>query len=188
MVEEVNDETLDRLEKRIEDLRNWYEQYFLGSRARAPEQEKTSVQYLIRRLANQHVTNTQLKFKLQQLVSKFNSYNQHWSRMMQKLESGTHRRDKFKKKLAGNTVPVTKPTPSRATVKTGLPDDHIDEVYKAFVDAKKQLNQPSNISKEKLAATLKKQAPALQEKYKGRDVRFKVVVEDGKAKLKATLK
>jgi hypothetical protein len=67
-------------------------------------------------------------------------------------------------------------------------DAHIDEVYKEFVAARKQLNQSGGVSKDKLAENIRKQAEALKEKYKGKEVKFKVVVEDGKAKLKATLK
>ncbi len=190
--EEINEEILSALEKRVDDLRNWFEQYFMGSRKRAPLQERTSVQYYIRRLSNINITNTRLRFRFQQIVAKFNAYNQHWNRTLQQIEAGTYFRDRFKANLRAQSdsmsEPGRTPPPPRGKEKGGISDDHIDEVYNAFVEARKQLNQSTNVSKDKLAESIRKQAPAIQEKYKGKQVRFKVVVEDGKAKLKATLK
>jgi hypothetical protein len=187
MAEVLSEELLESLEKRVDDLRNQYEQYFLGSRKRPPEQERTTVTFIIRRLSNQNAPNTRMRFRFQQLTSKFNSYNQYWNRTLQQIESGTYFRDRFKQQLhGGEEGEAPPPPPSRQ--KGPVSESHIDEVYKEFVAARKQLNQAGGVSREKLAENIKKQAAALQEKYKGKQIKFKVVVEEGKAKLKATLK
>jgi len=192
VAEVINEELLDRLEKQIDDLRNQFEQYFLGSRKKAPEQELTTVTYLIRRISNQTITQTRLRFRFNQLTSKFNSYNQYWNRTLQQIEAGTYFRNRFKDKIKAidASSPVASPPPKagKAEKKSGLPDDHIDAVYNEFIAARKQCNQPGNISRDKLAETIQKQADALKDKYKGKEVRFKVVVENGQAKLKATIK
>lgn len=192
MAEHISEELLESVEKRVDDLRNWFEQYFLGTRKRAPLQERTSLQYLIRRMSNQSITSTRLRFRFQQIVSKFNSYDQYWTRTMQKIETGTHFRDRFKAKLRAQEDPAPPPPPpgaaKRASSKAGAGDKQVDQVYDEFIKARKQCNQGANISKEKLAETIKKQTAALQQKYKGKQVNFKVVVEGGQAKLKATLK
>jgi hypothetical protein len=190
-VEEVNEEILDRLEKSIDDLRNQFEQYFLGSRKKAPEQELTTVTYTIRRLSNQTITQTRMRFRFQQLTSKFNSYNQYWNRTLQQIEAGTYFRDRFKQKIKAIDAaePVAPPPKAqKPEKKSGVPDDHIDAVYQDFIAARQQCNQPGSISRDKLAETIQKQADALKDKYKGKDIRFKVVVENGQAKLKATIK
>ncbi len=192
--EEISPEILDSVEKRLEDLRNQFEQHFMGNRKVAPIQERTSVQYLIRRLSNYSSSNTRLRFRFQQIVSKFNSYNQYWNRTLQQIEAGTYFRSRFKAKLKAGAF--DDPDSVHAQKKAAAPkkkagggiEDHIDQVHQEFVSAKKSLNQASNVSRDKIAQAIKKQMPALKERYKGKDVKFKVVVEGGKAKLKATVK
>jgi len=185
--ERIDDELLNNLEQRIERLRADYDQYFMGQRKRAPLHEKTSVQFLIRRLSNQRVTNTRLNFRFQQLVAKFNSYNQKWERQMQAMEQGTMRRG------AGRPTPKPSSSPppaGGAQEKGGKPkgDEDLDKLYKDYIEARKSCNQNANVSKEKMEASIKKQIPKLKEKHQGKDVKFKVVVENGEAKLKATVK
>ncbi len=187
--EKINDDLLASLEQRLERLRADYDQYFMGQRKRPPLQERTSVQYLIRRLSNQKITNTRLSFKFQQLVAKFNSYNQKWERQMQALEQGGRRR--------GGGRPTPKPSSPAAPTPGGQAsakqkksggDESIDKLYNDYIEARKKCNQDTNVSKEKMEASIKKQMPKLKEKHEGKDVKFKVVVENGEAKLKATLK
>ena len=193
MAEVINEELLDSLEKRIDDLRNQFEQYFLGARKRAPEQELTGVTYLIRRLSNQTIVSTRHRYRFQQLTAKFNSYNQYWNRTLQQIETGTYFRERFKQQIrereaAEKKASSPKQAPAKGKEKQTVPEDHIDQVYNDFIAARRQCNQPANITRDKLAETIKKQAEALQAKYQGKEVRFKVVVENGQAKLKATLK
>lgn len=187
MAEVLDEEMLENLEKRIEDLRNQFEQYFLGSRKRAPEQDRTTVQFIIRRLSNQSVPNTRLRFRFQQMTAKFNSYNQYWNRVLQQIEAGTYFRDRFKAQLHAGAEEAPKASPARDDG-LGPSKSDLDQLHKDLVNARKQLNQSTNVSKQMLADSIKKQIPKLQERYKGRDIKFKVVVENGQAKLKATLK
>jgi hypothetical protein len=161
----------------------------MGTRKTPPLQEKTSVQFLIRKMSNQTIQNTRLRFRFQQIVAKFNSYNQYWGRTLQQIEAGTYFRNRFKAKLRAGAVDEAPPAKKAAKKDAaGELDSHIDQVYNDLVNARKKLNQPAGISRDKVAESIKKQIPTLQERYKGKQVRFKVVVEDGKAKLKATLK
>jgi hypothetical protein len=196
-MEELDNDTLDTLERRLEELRNQYEQFFLGSKRTPPEQQRTSVQYLIRRLANQQNPNYQIRFRFQQLVAKFNSYNQYWERIMHQIETGTYKRDVFKAALHSGQNPLEatkKGTAKKAPAKKekdtgGMTEEKMDKLHSELVQARKSLNQSvEGLSKDKLQATIKKQLPELQKKHKGKKVDFKVVVEDGKAKLKATVK
>lgn len=189
-MEEITGELLASLDKRVEDLRNWYEQYFMGQRKRAPEQERTSVTFLVRRLANQTINNYQLRFQFQQITAKYNSYNQYWNRIIQQIEAGTYYRDRYKAKLHEQEAEAPPPPSPGAAPKPKPPggETKMDQLYQELMEARKQTNQTGNISKEKMAESINKQLPALQEKYKGKQVEFKVVVENGQAKLKATLK
>jgi hypothetical protein len=198
-MEKLDQDTLDILEKQMEQLRMLHEQYFLGSRKRPPDQERTTVIYLIRRLANQVSPNFAVRFRFIQLQAKFNSYHQYWNRVLQQIEAGTYRRDLFKAKLheqemnketggKGGPSPEAEAEPPGASA-PDLSTERVDNLYQDFVKARQSLNQPTTgITKEKIASTLEKQLPALKEKYKGKQVEFKVVVENGQAKLKAVAK
>jgi hypothetical protein len=197
--EEITPEFLDSLERRLEEVRNQFEQYFLGTRKTAPLQDRTTVQYAIRKISNYTIPNTRLRFRFQQLVSKFNAYNQYWNRTMTQIEEGRYFRDRFKARLHTGAVDEpapaekpaekekagTKPSPLKSK---GPGDDHVDQVYQDFLSARKKLNQSTNISRDKIAETIQKQLPELQKRYPGKEVRFKVVVEGDKVKLKATVK
>lgn len=194
-MEKLDQETLDLLEKQIEQLRMLHEQFFLGTRKRPPDQERTTIIYLVRRLANQSSPNFGIRFRFIQIQSKFNSYMQYWNRVLAQIESGTYRRDLFKAKLHSAEADQEaggKKDPAKASAKAaeaGVAPDRVDHLYRDFVKARQSLNQSTDgISKEKIAATLQKQMPALKEKYKGKQVEFKVVVENGQAKLKAVAK
>ena len=195
-MEKLDQETLDMLEKQIEQLRMLHEQYFLGARKRPPDQERTSLIYLVRRLANQSSPNFGIRFRFINIQSKFNSYMQYWNRILTQIENGTYRRDLFKAKLRSGVLDKEmglKPDPAKdkaaKAAEEGVPQDRVDHLYQEFVKARQSLKQSTDgISKEKIAATLQKQLPALKEKYKGKQVEFKVVVENGQAKLKAVAK
>ena len=190
-MEKLDQDTLDLLEKQIEQLRMLHEQYLLGSRKRPPDQERTSIIYLVRRLANQTSPNFGVRFRFIQIQSKFNSYMQYWNRVLSQIENGTYKRDLFKAKLHSGDLNKEKDQDTKAPPppEPALSHERVESLYRDFVQARKSLNQPSEaITKEKIAATLQKQLPALKEKYKGKQVEFKVVVENGQAKLKAVAK
>ena len=60
------------------------------------------------------------------------------------------------------------------------------EIYDSYIEARRSCGQPvERLSPAKLDAILDKQKAALQEQFGDCEVKFRVVVEDGKAKLKA---
>jgi len=187
-METITEEILEKLEHDIDTLRVQFEQYFLGARKTAPENERTSLQYRIRRLANIHITNYALRFKFQQLVAKFNAYNQYWNRMMQKLESGMLSRDQLKAVLSSGPAVPERKKPKEKPAEEDLKPEKLEQIYQQLVSERKKLNQSANINKEKLEQTLKKQIKTLKEKYKDKKLEIDVVVEGGQAKLKARVK
>jgi hypothetical protein len=64
--------------------------------------------------------------------------------------------------------------------------DPITRIYDQFVAAKKKANESTDgLTADKMATIIKQQTVALKQKYNCKSVEFRVVVEDGKAKLKA---
>jgi len=193
-MENLTEETLEKLDADIDSLRVQFDQYFMGMRKTAPEMERGRITFLVRRMANIQSANYAIKFKFQQLVAKFNSYSQYWERIQQKIESGQISRDRLKTVLATGPLPENgKPaappkTGEKAAASDEITDTKIDQIYKQLVDSRKQMNQAGPVDKEKLGAALKKQIGQLKEKYKDKKMEFEIVVDQGQTKIKARQK
>ncbi|HWP35090.1 MAG TPA: MXAN_5187 C-terminal domain-containing protein [Thermodesulfobacteriota bacterium] len=72
----------------------------------------------------------------------------------------------------------------------GDPDtQQLERLYEALVAAKRRAGEPvEGLERDRLAATIRAQLPAIAKRFNCREVEFRVVVEGGKAKLKATPK
>ncbi len=174
------------LEKKLLQLKTDYEQYFLGYQKIAPEKLRMEVDKLVRLLTGQTITNTGLKFRLNTVTAKFSSYRTYWDRTIREIEEGRYVRDKLKMKLH---EAERQPTPPPAKQPQAAPseENHIKRVYDEYVKARQNTKEP--IPKfEAVADLIKKQTPLIKEKYNASAVDFKVVIEDGKAKLKAVPK
>ena len=164
-----------------------YEQYFMGMLRIPREREFTRIQGLIRKLKNIYSPNTAVKFRLESLVSKFQSYQRYWMRIMREIEEGRYHRDKFKADM--RVGKVDRSAPGRVQASDKKFDEDIEKLHKEYMMARLECNQNiDGLSKKKLKQSIQKSLPQLRQKYKGKDVKFRVVVEGGKAKLKAVPK
>ncbi len=84
------------LEKRLARLRILYEQYFVGIEKRPPTTALKEVVRLLHRLESEPIRKTALKFRLNSLSQKYNSYRSYWLRVDRQIENGTYIRHKQK--------------------------------------------------------------------------------------------
>jgi len=187
------------LERQIRELKFLYEQYFVGKK-REPIKEREAVARLIRQYSGATLTNTGQAFKMNQITSSFAALNAYWARVSQQIEDGTYSRDKFKLKLkeqaekdsTTRTAPAVAqdgdgPVRFRDGAEPGGRD--LQVLYGRLVAAKKQAGESvAGLKPESLAAVIKQQVPQITRKFGCQAVEFRVVVEGGKAKLKATPK
>lgn len=174
-------EELEILERKLTTLKLAYDQYFLGSRPREPSRLRDEVRKLVVTFSNQAIQNTALRFKFNSIVSRYQAFNRQWTDTLRKIESGTYERHRFKAKLhekgSGPVVPDENP---------GVPQSR-DAIYEAYLEARRACGQSvDQLSPSKLNSVLDKQEKALRSQY-GSDsqIQFRVVVEAGRAKLKA---
>lgn len=168
------------LEKKLIQLKTDYEQYFMGVQKTAPEKLRADVEKQLQFHTNQRTTNTAVNFRLNAVVAKFNSYRSYWDRVIREIEEGRYVRDVFKMKLHDMMKDVKPSTPPAE-------EEKIKKIYAEYAEARRSTHEP--IPKfEALADMIKKQTPRIMEKYKASSVDFKVVIEGGKAKLKAVPK
>lgn len=79
--------------------------------------------------------------------------------------------------------------PSTPTSTSNLTDERVREIYREYVNAKRQCNEStSNVTEASLAASLRSSETKLSEKHKGRRIDYEVVIKDGRAVLKPVVK
>ena len=82
------EERIRRLEQDIIKLKAAYDQYFAGIERRPPEKLAANVAREVRTLTSTVMTNTALRFRNQQAISRYNTYFQYWQRNLRELEEG----------------------------------------------------------------------------------------------------
>ncbi len=177
-----DEQDISRLENDINRLKFEYDQYFMGIEKIEPIKKREEVERFIRNLSSRVIRNTALRFKLSALTARYNTFLQYWIRIVRQIEDGTYQRDKFRSQIKEKLA-----TPAMSDKeKRAAPSEGFQEVYQQYLEAKKRCKEDvSSLSLEKLSNTLKRQIPQIKEKYKCQQVDFKVVIEEGKAKLKA---
>jgi hypothetical protein len=182
------EEDLILLDARMKMLRNEYEQYFLGSRKREPQLLRGEVQKIITYYANVPIRNTGHRFKFNNLRARYFAFRRHWDDTQRKIEDGTYERHRFQAELHERErgLAADKP-PELARPAAPAERKDLDQLYSAWIEARSATGQPTaGLTREKLAAQLEQQTKTIQERFGGGEVRFRVVIEDGRAKLKAS--
>lgn len=86
------DVALDELEARLERLRSLYEQYFIGIEKIEPSIPRQDVDRRIYALRKVQIRNTAKRFKLQNIIQRYNTFQQYWLRICREIENGTYHR------------------------------------------------------------------------------------------------
>jgi hypothetical protein len=137
------EEAINELEVRLERLRALYEQYFLGIEKLEPQIPRKDVDRRIWILRRERVRNTAKRFKLQTLIQRYNTFQQHWQRICREIENGTYKRHLIRvEKQFGPTELLTIAARKRfgrnpaAPTPTEQASAQISELMASNVDAK----------------------------------------------------
>ncbi|MHB8057351.1 MAG: MXAN_5187 C-terminal domain-containing protein [Desulfuromonadaceae bacterium] len=174
------------LDQKLNQLVIRYEQYFIGLEKREPLQLLAEVEKMVRRYSGVQINNTMYKHRLNMLVARLNTYREHWNRILRLMEEGRYSRDRFISDLHLRQ----KNKPGREAQDSALvtAEADIDRLVHEFREARKACNLPvEKITRELVAASIEKQKPLLTAKLGTENIVFRVVIEDGKPKLKAGL-
>ena len=169
-------EDLKILDAKIKQAKFEYAQFFLGHRPREPVLVRGEVQKIIAYWSNLPINNTANRFRLNSLCARYFTFRRQWDETNRKIEEGTYephnKRAMRRSGMTQNNAPVTQSTTD-------------DDVCSAYLEARQACGQ-GEVDPSKVSALLEKQRKAITEKYGCKDVKFRVVVEGGKTKLKAT--
>ncbi len=185
------DEDLVALDQGTKRLRIEYDQYFLGVLKRPPTVLLGKIQKLIIQFASSPPRNTRQKFRFNQLNSKFQMMRQQWGRIQRQIEAGTYKPHRFRAKLHEQEGPAdaSPPEPARdePSKAAGAPRSGLDLLYDALTSARRKTGEHGDLDRQALERVVRQQGAAIREKYGDAKVRFKVVIEDNRAKVKATV-
>ena len=173
------------LDNKLKQLKNEYEQYFLGTRKRPPHMLRVEVNKMITFYANISIQNTRQRFQFNNLRARYSSFKRLWDDTMRKIEEGRYERHVFKADLH-ERVRNARAERERQRAASD-PGPRGDDLFEAYRSAREATGQgTAGLTQEKLQGVLARQEAAIREKTGCERVRFRVVVEGGKAKLKAT--
>jgi len=182
------DEDLQVLDAKMKQLRLDYEQYFLGSRPRVPSVLRGEVQKMIAYYANVPIQNTALRFRFNNLRARYFSFRRHWDETVRKIEDGSYERNVFKANLHERERAERRGGRAPAAAAAGAPEAGPGGggLFGEYLSARERCGLAGGVTADQFERQLQTQEAAIREKTGCQSVRFRVVVEDGKAKLKAT--
>ena len=176
-------EELDQFEQLLADLVIKYEQYFLGIEKREPLLLFGKVERLSLRLLSGGITNSMQRYKSTCLVARFTTYRQYWTRILRLMDEGKYSRDRFKMKIHDREKSFE---PALPPVQERPVERESDRLFRQYLDARTECRLSiEGISPEMIAAAMEKQRPLIMERYKCKEVAFRVVIEGGTPKIKA---
>jgi len=193
---------LDRFEQAINELRMKYDRYFFGLERRAPEEERRKLDKWTRKLLNYFLSSTQLRFRRDMLIQRFNTYARMWDRICAQIEAGTYKPDQAKAdrrigKFEAREVAYRKPEFSPPRLEHEPPSDAqpkraaespTERLFKQYVQARERLGQPTSITKDRFESMIREQVRRLKERHGYSKIELRVVVDGNKVKIKGTPK
>lgn len=177
---------LDQIELTMKELVIAYEQYFMGNDRfmREPIKDREALSKSLRRFANRRITMTDMRFRYQNLATRFHSYQGYWDRILRLMDEG-----RFVRQLHRGAPPQPKATTATtaavATPTVAPPPSPTDHLYEQLMHAHRSCKLEENApNRQQVASFLDKQKAAIREKFGDRPVEFVVVTEEGKPKIK----
>ena len=179
------EEDLRVLEQKLNALKLDYERYFLGTRPREPVMARQEIQKTVAIWSNTPIQNTALRFKFNSINARYQAMKRQWDSILRQMEAGTYKRDIFKANIRCGTAARSESAAPAAGkgIRSG-------RAGAALIDAYRQAAQtcglnPKGLTAKKLQAVVDRQTALLRQKTGCADGSFRVVVQEGRVKLKA---
>ena len=202
---------LDEIEQLMFHAKIQYEKYFSGLEQIEPIRERDEIKRIIQNLRQEPITNNTQRFRFQNLRARYNSLELYWIRNLVMIERGTHPKMKFrmavkdrqrkamqqraveiakaKAKITGRTLSdkdlarAAADRPQRSNIEKE--DRAFTKIYESYIDARKRCGQSTDIDYENVRKAIRNQVRTIKSRYRCDGVKFRVTIEDGKARLKA---
>lgn len=182
---------LDEVEQGMFLLKVAYQKYFGGIDPIEPIRDRDDLRRLMRDVASSSSQASGQRFRLQNLKARWNTLDLWINRNLVQIERGTHPTFKFRAEMNEKKREEARkakglPGPSRPQAPEPEAEDvAIREVYERYIEARRQCGQSTELEFDSVRKSLRNQIRQIKGTYNCTSVKFRVTVEDGKARLKA---
>lgn len=197
---------LDEIEQRTFVLKMTYEKYFAGLERIEPARERDEIKRIVRECGKEQIRNATQRFKYEGLKARFQMLELYWTRNLVMMERGTHPKMKFKadakdreraarEAQAAERAGVASPAMAAAAEAAQVLQERAERtereeaaykiVYARYIEAREKCGQSTDLSFDAVREALHKQVRTIKSTYNCESVKFRIVVEEGKAKVKA---
>ena len=183
-----------------------FEMYFLGVLKKAPHDKERQLKRMFRDIFEMKITNTSLAFKARTMIARYNTLKMKWLRTVKQIEEGTYHRQRFmadlkdkqrsqakgpsaqtlreeiKALVRGEEVPEVRPA-ARGNARRGHAVGS-DELFDQYQQVRRELGQGGAGDRKAMEARLNQRANEVKKKYGCKDVRFDIVEENGRSRVK----
>lgn len=171
---------LDEVEKMLKELRVRYEQYFAGVEKIAPIKAKDDLERQLRLLGRRKIVQTDLRYRLQNLSSRFHSYKGMWERVQRQMDEGRYPR---------HTKKISSAPPQRGEGPAAGGATNPAQLYQDYLRLCMECRVPASIDGINTMETfLRTKEEVIRQRYGNVQCHFDVVNENGKPKIKAKLR
>jgi AraC-like DNA-binding protein len=185
------EEELDKLEDNIRRLKIEYEAYFNGGQPRPPNDTQWRVENALKKLADgvSRLSFAQ-RFRYTTLQQRFGMYSELWRRRLKDREEGPRRTSmdiKHEREREALRNRVMAPRAYRVDWSDPASEPQkVDELYSAFLAAKKQCGEDSgNVAADAFKKFVAQKTEQLKKELRCEQVEYSVEVENGQVRLKA---
>lgn len=184
---------LDELEQKMFLLKIIYEKYFSGLERIEPVRERDEIRRMVREFTEDNIKNATQRFKFQGLKARFQIYELYWTRNLVMIERGVHPKMRFRadQKAAAKPSVVDLAAVEQARVleerqqRMDAEERAYKVVYDKYIEARQKCGQSTALEFDGVREALRKQVRLIKSTYNVESVKFRVVIEEGKAKVKA---
>lgn len=186
---------LDDLEQKIFLVKIEYEKYFGGIEKVEPLRERQEIQRALRDFLDTPIRSAAQRFRYQTLKARFQALELYWNRNLSMIERGVHPKMKFRADLKDKARGVAPEAPrmtaeQEAVLRERQAQMEREErayklVYDKYLEARRQCGQSTDLSFDAVRDALRNQVRQIKSTYNVESVKFRVVIEGGKAKVKA---
>jgi hypothetical protein len=176
-VDEVK-EMLDQLDAALAGLKHEYDLFFNGKRRAEPSRDRKELETKLLALSRRSIVNNADQLRFNNISGRYWTFVNLWTRIVRDLEEGRLRRD--------SVGAVTRVQGER---KEPVDPTHLDRVTAELLEARRSCGIAAESSESAaLRETLYTRALEISASAGGKKVEFRVIVEEGKPKIKAVLR
>lgn len=188
---------LDAIDHQLSHLKIMYEKYFSGLERVEPLRERDDIRRRIRDLMDTPITNATQRFRFTQIRARASTLELYWTRNLSMMERGVHPKMRFRadlkeQKLQSVDAEALEPleTPEEEMLRKRREQFEKEEkalrvVYDKYMEARGKCGQTTDLAFDTVRATLRQHIRQIKSQYAVDNVKFRIYVEEGKAKVRA---